>query len=71
MLLSVFVLIVLCFEREPDKNLTLKGLQWTVLSDQRKVQRVDVDRVSFKIHKKIGKPDSIKVTYHLWHGRVL
>ena len=34
------------------------------MSDQRKVQKVAVDRVSFKIHKKQGKPDSIKVTYH-------
>jgi DNA repair protein RadD len=52
------------FEREPDKNLTLDAYNGAVLSDQRKIQRVDVDRVSFKIHKKIGKPDSIKVTYH-------
>jgi DNA repair protein RadD len=52
------------FEREPDKKLDLTAYDGAVLSDQRKIQRVDVDRVSFKIHKKIGKPDSIKVTYH-------
>ena len=52
------------FEREPDKNLELNAFDGAVLSDQRKVQRVNVDRVSFKIHKKQGKPDSIKVTYH-------
>jgi len=52
------------FERDPEGNLELNAFDGAVLSDQRKVQRVDVDRVSFKIHKKIGKPDSIKVTYH-------
>ena len=52
------------FEREPDKKLELNAFDGAVLSDQRKVQKVPVDRVSFKIHKKIGKPDSIKVTYH-------
>ena len=52
------------FERDPEGNLELNAFDGAVLSDQRKIQRVDVDRVSFKIHKKIGKPDSIKVTYH-------
>lgn len=52
------------FERDPEGNLELNAYDGAVLSDQRKVQRVQVDRVSFKIHKKIGKPDSIKVTYH-------
>ena len=52
------------FEREPDKKLDLTAYDGAVLSDQRKVQRINVDRVSFKIHKKTGKPDSIKVTYH-------
>ena len=46
------------------KKLELNAYDGAVLSDQRKVQKVPVDRVSFKIHKKIGKPDSIKVTYH-------
>jgi DNA-directed RNA polymerase subunit M/transcription elongation factor TFIIS len=52
------------FERDPEGNLELNAFDGAVLSDQRKIQRVDVDRVSFKIHKKQGKPDSIKVTYH-------
>jgi DNA repair protein RadD len=52
------------FEREPDKNLELNAYDGAVLSDQRKIQRVAVDRVSFKLHKKLGKPDSIKVIYH-------
>ncbi|WP_230685349.1 hypothetical protein, partial [Streptococcus pneumoniae] len=52
------------FERDPEGNLELNAFDGAVLSDQRKIQRVDVDRVSFKIHKKTGKPDSIKVTYH-------
>jgi DNA repair protein RadD len=52
------------FERDPEGNLELNAFDGAVLSDQRKVQKVAVDRVSFKIHKKQGKPDSIKVTYH-------
>ena len=59
------------FEREPEKKLELNAYDGAVLSDQRKVQKVPVDRVSFKIHKKIGKPDSIKVTYHCGMARVL
>ena len=52
------------FERDPEGNLELNEFDGAVLSDQRKVERVAVDRVIFKIHKKKDKPDSIKVTYH-------
>ena len=50
--LSVFVLIVFMFLSVNPTKLNIEAYNGAVLSDQRKVQRVDVDRVSFKIHKK-------------------
>lgn len=51
------------FERTPDKALSLKAFDGAVLQSQVKPLILDVDNIDFKIHKKIGKPDSIRVDY--------
>lgn len=48
----------------PTPNIDSTSSDDPILSAQQKAERVAVDSVSFGRHKKMGKPDSIAVTYH-------
>jgi len=47
----------------PELNHSSKAYEGAVLSSQVVAEWVDVDDVIYQRHKKLGKPDSVKVTY--------
>jgi len=49
---------------DPEPNHGSKAYNGAVLSSQVVAEWVDVDDVTYTRHKKQGKPDSVKVTYH-------
>ena len=52
------------FDSEPELNHGKRAYEGAVLSTQVEAEWVAVDDVTYQRHKKMGKPDSLKVTYH-------
>ena len=48
--------------RDPEKKLTPRASEAQALSDDRPVRR-EVAGISFAVHRKVGKPDSLRVEY--------
>lgn len=48
---------------EPEPNVEVRSSKAAILSNQIETEWLDVDDVTYSVHQKMGKPDSIKVSY--------